>query len=156
MSMSGSTSAATTPARLQMIDALPTLRSRPRGFSYPTNSLAGVLDNPQALRPLLTRLTQLGVAPHRIATLRGAADRRRLEYAPAPGPGGAMRRWLGSLGPEAELFQRYARELEAGHTLLLVHGVRRADADMLCNALTASGGHAVQHYGRLTIAMLAP
>lgn len=157
MRMPPAPASAPIPVHTQVLRSRATLAARqPAGFGYPTNSLAGVIDNPLDLRPLCTALTRLGVAPHRVETLRGSIDRHRFEQAPAAGLLGTVRRWLGALGPEPELLQRYARELAAGHTLVLVHNVRRADAEGLCAVLACNGGHAMQHFGRLTIAMLAP
>jgi hypothetical protein len=127
----------------------------PPAFGYPSNSVVGVVNTPGALRALRGRLAAAGVAPERIETLRGAAASERLDSPPA-GLLGIPRRWLGGLGPEAELLRDDARELRAGHTLVVVHGVRRADAEQLRDLLAAHGGHAVRHFGRLTVALLTP
>ena len=130
-------------------------RSPRPAFGYPTNSVVGVVDSPRAMLMLRARLADAGVAPERIETLRGAAARERLASPPA-GLLGVPRRWLGGLGPEAELLRDDARELRAGHTLVIVRNVRRADAEQLGGLLAAHGGHAVRHFGRLTVALLTP
>jgi hypothetical protein len=139
-----------------VVTTVPRGASPPRpAFGYPRNSLVGVVNSPGALPALRARLTDTGLAPDQIDVLWGVADHERLE-SPPTGLLSAARRWLDGLGPEAELLHDDARELRAGHTLLVVHNVRRADAEQLRALLAAHGGHAVRHFGHLTVALLAP
>jgi hypothetical protein len=108
--------------------------------------LIAVLDDPARVGALRSALRGLGLDAGRIETLCGAR--------PAPQRGRA-RRLLGALGPEAELARSHALALQAGHALVIVRGVRRAEAAAACDALLTHGAHSVLHYGGWTVALLA-
>jgi hypothetical protein len=144
------TATLTPPARTMTAD-------RPReGLRLPANSLLGVIDDPAALRAVLAALAGAGIDPAGVEVVTGTDGARRLGAGNAGGRLGRLRDWLQALGPEPALRQRYARELAAGHALLVVRDPRPAGEGQVRDILLANGGHCIQHYGRFTVALLAP
>jgi hypothetical protein len=142
--------------------SLPTPRTTTReaaATSLPlsANSLIGVVKRTAALGSLRAGLAFVGIAGDHVEVLDGASGQKRLD-ANYTGITGRIRRWFYSLGlgPEADLARQYRQELADGNLLVAVRDVDRALADVVRDIVVAHDGRCLQHYGRFTVAFLAP
>jgi hypothetical protein len=121
------------------------------------NSLVGVVTGVPALGPLRAALAFVGIAGDQIEVLDGASGRERLD-AHYAGVTGHIRRWFHNLGlgPEADLARQYRQELADGNLLVAVRDVDRSLADVVRDIIVDCDGRCLQHYGRFTVAFLAP
>jgi hypothetical protein len=121
------------------------------------NNLVAVLDRSSAIDTLRQSLERAGVAVDRIDVLGGASGQMRLDTCYS-GAGGAIRRrahQLG-LGPEAASTQQYGRELAGGNQLIVIRDVNRSRAGEIGDIVLHHGGRNLRHYGRFSVAILAP
>jgi hypothetical protein len=128
-----------------------------RYLQTPANSVIGIIERSSALGSLRKALAFAGIAGDQIDVLDGPTGRQRLDGR-YTGAAGRLRRWLHGigLGPEAMLARQYGRELADGNLLVSIRNVDRALAEEVREIVLAHDGRCLQHYGRFTVAILAP
>lgn len=123
-----------------------------RRFTYPTDHLLAVVDDPSAADAAVDRLRVGGFASGDVTTLRGPSDASQLDGLGRAG--GPLRRLLRIVQfmtmDQMPDFRLYEAAIAASRTVVAVH-VRDPEATRLAGEiLAAAGGHFMNRYGRLS------
>ncbi len=113
--------------------------------SFPRDAVVGALEA-EAVGAVLNDLEAAGVGGGRIQTISGVDAAERLRST-MEGPGRALEFLFGF---ESEHTSRHLRELEVGHTLVVVWVDDRSQVDGIAEILGRHGGHYVNYYSRWT------
>ena len=125
-------------------------------LTFPTDTVVGILDDPDAATSALDELIAAGVPEERLQVLCGEAGARRLD------PSGKRHGLLGRLqrvvqqyaDKEVSHVQRQAAELRAGRFLVAAPAEDEEEAERVSKILTENGGHFINRYGKWTVQRL--
>lgn len=119
---------------------------------FPRNAVAGVFDGQHAAAGVAAALRDAGADPERVHVLYGSEGRERIERANE----GSSSLLDILLGYEVEHTRRHLRELDAGHSVVLVEADDDAFADRAGGIMAEHGGRFVNYYSRWTSRSIVP
>ena len=128
-------------------------------FSYPTNSVIGVVDSRTDARAAVRELKDAGFAEDKIGLLCGKQNIEEVESDAEDEPGfwGKVTRMIQEFGDVDQDHKEYHKQqLLAGHYLVSVHAEDDAARDRACDILKANRAHFINYYGEWAIDNLAP
>jgi hypothetical protein len=124
-------------------------------IAYPTNRVAGTVDDPGAAQAVVAALLEAGFTTDEIDTLYGEEGLRRLD--PAGEKHGVLARLLRAAfqwNEEDKYLRQHVEDIRAGHFVIMVLAKEPEKREKVREILKSHGGHFIKFFGTWAIQSL--
>ena len=124
---------------------------------YPTNTVIGVINDPQATHVAVTALSEMPIVEDTIDVVCTESVVEQLNAYRADRPWKArVAHFLMGMSDELELQEKYGRWLDEGSFIIRVPIPDQEQAETVATVMREQGGHFIHYYGPSTITTLVP